>query len=191
MSYKITMSANAYGYPQATVALKCDHCGHTGTASFYSDTKPPEKYTWRRDTLTEDENGRGSFNWHEFNGNIYCTCVGELVFSAQNLPDGYRVTKLMTSANTEAESMPAASVIWKSWFHNGRKMPKKSPLKLLRKIARVSLHRLAKETDVDVRVLRAIERGEITASLEIADAVKATLRRRNLSTNTLSVLQYE
>jgi hypothetical protein len=82
----IKYSTDKYGRRWATVALCCDHCGHTGTTTFYREKS---MNYWGRDKLLEDQNGRGGFNQSEMSpyiGNTYCVCIGELVFDARRLP---------------------------------------------------------------------------------------------------------
>lgn len=85
MSFKIVYSTDKYKTRLATVALRCDHCGQTGTTIFY---KEPQMNYWGRHSLADDNNSRGGFNQSEmapYIGHTYCVCVGELVFELRHL----------------------------------------------------------------------------------------------------------
>lgn len=60
----------------------------------------------------------------------------------------------------------------------------------LRRAARISLRRLAREIDIDVRLLAAVEKGKILLTPEIVEAVKPVLRRLGVSDTSLSLLDF-
>ena len=85
VSFKIAFAKDVSGVRTATVALKCDRCGHTGSTSFREDML---QRRWSRLTLVNDYNGRGDFQpsqSEKFIGHTYCTCAGVLVFETHQL----------------------------------------------------------------------------------------------------------
>lgn len=63
-----------------------------------------------------------------------------------------------------------------------------SPLTLLRHIAGMSQRRLAREIDVDIRIVQALESGAAAPTRELAEALKLALRDRGVSDLSLTLL---
>ena len=85
MSFTIAYFTDRAGARTATVQLKCNRCGHTGTAHFSEDSR---QRSWKPESLTNDTNGRGDFIQSEIEkhlGHTYCTCAGQVVFELRYL----------------------------------------------------------------------------------------------------------
>lgn len=63
-----------------------------------------------------------------------------------------------------------------------------STLTLLRKAARLSRRQFAREADIDLRILKAVESGVVPVSSEVLDSIKKALRDRNVSETAISLL---
>lgn len=174
MSFDIRYS-NDY-YLLATVKLECDLCSHRGIATYSWQNKSE---FWWLSSIENDDDGQPDFArvpGAEFVKAVY-------PYYRVRLTDLHHCDKVVFRADILDPPWELGLVP----LHPDRGTA--ATFRLLRKIARISEGRLARESGIDIRIIKAIQKGEIAITTEIADAIKSTFRNHKVSDISLSVFR--